>query len=150
MKRKVLFRALSGIPLGIALETVISVVISALWAGGEYLPYEPTLAETVGSPLGAMVLQTALCALLGAGFGGLSVVWALEGWSLARQTAVYFLGVSLVMMPVAWFTHWMEHTVAGFLGYFGVFVIIFAVIWLIQYARAKRDVRKLNEKLNKQ
>lgn len=150
MKRKAFFRALSGIPLGIALETVISIVISAVWAGGYYVAYEPTLAEAMGSELGAMVAQTALCALLGAGFGGLSVIWELENWSLVRQTGVYFLGASLVMLPVAYLNYWMEHSVAGCLGYFGIFAAVFAVIWLIQYARAKRDVRKLNQQLNKQ
>lgn len=150
MKRKVFLRVLNGVPLGIALETVISVVISAGWAGGDYLPYEPALAQAVGSGLGAMILQTVLSALLGAAFGGLSMIWELEGWSLARKTGVYFLGVSLAMMPIAWLTRWMEHSLWGFLGYFGVFAAIFAVIWLIQYARARRDVRKLNEKLKKQ
>lgn len=150
MKRKVLLRALSGIPLGIAIETVTSIVISALWAGGAYVSYEPSLVESMGSELRAMVLQTALCALLGAVFGGLSVIWELEDWSLVKKTGIYFLGASLGMLPIAWLTHWMEHSLGGFLGYFGTFAAIFAVVWLIQYARAKRDVRKLNERLNKQ
>lgn len=148
MKRKIFLRAVRGAPLGIALETVISIVISAFWAGGDYLPYEPTLAETVGSPLRAMVIQTALCALLGAGFGGLSVIWELEDWSLVKQTGIYFLGTSLVMLPIAYLNYWMEHSIAGCLSYFGIFVVIFAVIWLIQYIRGRRDVRKMNEKLS--
>lgn len=147
MKRTVILRALSGIPLGIALETVISIFISAVWAGGYYVPYEPTLEQVMGSELGAMVMQTALCALLGAAFGGLSVIWELDAWSIARQTGAYFLGASIAMLPIAYFNCWMEHTLAGFLEYFVLFAAIFAVIWLILHAKHRRDVRAINKKL---
>lgn len=148
MKRKIFLRAVHGAPLGIALGTIISILISAVWGGGYYAPCVPELVQELGSELGAMILQTALCALLGAMFGGASVVWEIESWSIVKQTGVYFLVASLSMMPIAYFTRWMEHSIAGCLSYFGIFVVIFAVIWLIQYIRGRRDVRKMNEKLS--
>ena len=72
----------------------------------------------------------------------------MESWSIARQTGVYFLIISLIMLPIAYATYWMEHSVAGVLGYFGVFVLIFAVIWGIQFAIGKRNVKKMNEKIS--
>lgn len=148
MKRKIFWRAVRGAPLGIALGTIISILISAVWGGGYYAPCVPELVRELGSELGAMVLQTALCALLGAMFGGASVVWEIESWSIVKQTGVYFLVASLSMMPIAYITRWMEHSIAGCLSYFGIFVVIFAVIWFIQYIRGRRDVRKMNEKLS--
>lgn len=148
MKRRIFLRAVRGAPLGIALGTIISILISAVWGGGYYAPCVFELVQELGSELGAMILQTALCALLGAMFGGASVVWEIESWSIVKQTGVYFLVASLSMMPIAYITRWMEHSIAGCLSYFGIFVVIFAVIWLIQYIRGRRDVRKMNEKLS--
>ena len=74
----------------------------------------------------------------------------LESWSLVRQTGVYFLIISLIMLPIAYAAYWMEHSVAGFLSYFGVFVLIFAVIWGVQFAIGKRNVKKMNEKISEE
>jgi len=43
---------------------------------------------------------------------------------------------------------WMEHSGAGILKYFGIFLIIYAFIWIGQYARIRKNVRALNQKLN--
>lgn len=36
---------------------------------------------------------------------------------------------ALVMMPVAYVSHWLEHSERGVLGYFGVFLGVFVVMW---------------------
>ena len=75
---------------------------------------------------------------------------AVESWSIARQTGVYFFIISLIMLPIAYVAYWMEHSVAGVLGYFGVFVLIFAVIWGIQFVIGKWNVKKMNEKISEE
>lgn len=42
----------------------------------------------------------------------------------------------------------MEHSVVGFLIYFGIFALIFVVIWIIQFGIGRYNVRKMNEKLS--
>lgn len=148
MKKKLFLRGVLGFPIGIAIGYVITICISLMWAGGHYSPCVPELAEALGSEIGAVALQALLCGLLGAGFAASSVIWEMESWSIARQTGVYFLIISLIMLPIAYATYWMEHSVAGVLGYFGVFVLIFAVIWGIQFAIGKRNVKKMNEKIS--
>ena len=76
--------------------------------------------------------------------GAGSVIWEIEQWSIARQTGTYFLAA---MMPVAYFSYWMEHSVRGFLIYFCIFTVIFIVIWLVQYMFMRRDVNNINAKL---
>ena len=63
---------------------------------------------------------------------------------------MYFLIISLIMLPIAYAAYWMEHSVAGFLSYFGVFVLIFAVIWGVQFAIGKWNVKKMNEKISEE
>lgn len=66
-----------------------------------------------------------------------------------KQTVIYFLIISFVMMPIAYFLYWMEHTITGFLSYLGTFVIIFIIVWLIQYIIGKHIVKNMNTNLLK-
>lgn len=147
MKKDALFRGLLGAPLGIALGQLITLAISLPGGAGAYIPCVPSLAQAMGSEVAAVALQTGLCALLGAAFGAGSVVWSLDHWSLAKQTGVYFLVISLAMLPIAYAAHWMEHSLRGILGYFLVYLAIFAGIWAIQYLTWRRRIGKLNQKL---
>lgn len=150
MKKKLFLRGALGFPIGIAIGYVITICISLRWAGGYYSPCVPELAEALGSEIGAVALQALLCGLLGTGFAASSVIWEMESWSLVRQTGVCFLSNSLIMLPIAYAMHWMEHSVAGFLSYFGVFVLIFVVIWGVQFAIGKQNVKKMNEKISEE
>ena len=144
MKKKILMRGALGLPLGISLGYVITILGSLVWASGYYSPCVPELVDIMGSEISAVVLQTVLCGLLGVVFGASSVIWEIEKWSIAKQTGIYFLVAAVVMMPVAYLSHWMEHSIKGFLIYFGVFTAIFIVIWLVQYVFIRRDVKKMN------
>lgn len=147
MKKEALLRGLLGVPLGIALGHIISLLASLGLAGGEFSPCVPSLVQAMGSEVAAVALQTGLSGLLGAAFGAGSVVWFLDHWSLVKQTGVYFLIGSLAMLPIAYLAHWMEHSLRGILGYFLIYLAIFAGIWAIQYLTWRRRIGKLNQKL---
>ena len=147
MKKEALLRGLLGVPLGIALGHIISLLASLGLAGGEFSPCVPSLVQAMGSEVAAVALQTGLSGLLGAAFGAGSVVWSLDHWSLVKQTGVYFLIGSLAMLPIAYLAHWMEHSLRGILGYFLIYLAIFAGIWAIQYLTWRRRIGKLNQKL---
>jgi len=147
MIRKIVLRGLLGFPIGIAIGYVISIIISLGWADGYYLPCVPELISAVGSEINAVVLQAFLCGLVGTGFAASSVIWEMENWSLVKQTGIYFITISVIMLPIAYFTYWMEHSIAGFLIYFGIFTLIFAVIWIMQVVAGRYYVRKMNENL---
>lgn len=147
MKKKIILNVLISFPIGIAIGQIITIVISLIY-GGKYYSCPPQLISDVGSEMGAVVLQTILCGIVGAGLGGTNVVWQVQKWSIFRQTAVYFAVACLIMLPVAYFMRWMEHSFAGFLIYFGIFVFIFIVFWGISYLINKRLAEKMNKKLN--
>ena len=148
MKKQIFTRALLGFPLGVAVGYIITIAVSLIWADGYYTPCVPELKELMGSEINAVMLQALLSGLLGAGFGGGSIIWELDNWSLVKQTGIYFLIISSLMLPVAYFTYWMEHSTAGFLSYFGIFVLIFTGIWIFQFFTGKRNVKKLKAGLN--
>ncbi|MEH2953208.1 DUF3021 domain-containing protein [Candidatus Merdisoma sp. JLR.KK011] len=145
MKKKILLRGALGFPLGITIGYIISIFVSLLWARGYYVPCEPELVTIMGNEIKAVIFQAVLCGILGAGFGGCSVIWEAEEWSLVKQTGIYFLLVSIIMMPAAYFNCWMEHSVGGFLSYFGIFVLIFVIVWVVQFLIGRQMVKKMND-----
>jgi hypothetical protein len=149
MKKKITSRALFGIPIGISIGYVITIIISAGWGNGAYLSCETALVEQFGSEVSAIIFQTALCALLGASCAAASVVWEVERWSIVKQTGIYFFILSVTMLPIAYFARWMERSIAGFLVYFGMFIVIFIAIWLVQYCIWKISIKRINEKVGK-
>lgn len=149
MKKKIILRGVFGIPLGITIGYLITIFFSLIWANGYYSPCVPELIAATGSEINAVIVQTLFCALLGIGFGAGSVIWEIESWSIVKQTGIYFVVVSVIMMPIAYLSYWMEHSIKGFLSYAGIFVLIFIIIWVIQFTIGKYTVKKMNANLYK-
>lgn len=149
LKKKLILRGILGFPIGIAVGYLITIFSSFVWANGYYSPCTPELISVMGNEINAVMFQTLLCGLLGMVCAGGSVIWEIENWNILKQTGIYFLVICAFMMPIAYFLYWMEHSAAGFFSYFMVFVLIFAVIWVIQFMIRKRDVEKMNANLYK-
>lgn len=150
MKKKVIFRGLLGFPLGVFLGYAITILISLVKADGYYSPCVPNLIDEIGSEIGAIVFQAVMSGILGASFGAASAIWENDKWSIAKQTGIYFAIVSITMLPIAYFTHWMEHSVAGFFLYFSVFIAIFIILWLVQYLIWKHKIETINKGIEKE
>ncbi len=149
MKKKITMRCILGFPIGIALGYIITIFSSLGWANGYYSPCVPELISVMGSEINAVILQTLLCGIIGSIFAASSVIWEIEHWSLVKQSGIYFLIILLTFIPIAYYMHWMEHSVKGVLSYLGIFVLIYIIIWVIQYVVGKKNVKEMNEGLNK-
>lgn len=149
MKKKIVLRGMLGFPIGVAIGYLITIVISLVWANGYYSPCVPELIAVMGNEINAVIFQTVLCGVLGMSFGVSSVIWEIEHWGVVMQTGIYFIVVSFVMMPVAYFTYWMEHSMKGFFSYFGIFALIFMIIWVMEFFIGKRNVKSMNANLYK-
>ena len=147
MKKKIIKRGLFGIPPGITMGYFITILISLGGKTGYYTPCVPELIAIMGNEINAVILQTVFCGILGAGFAASSAVWEMDSWSIVKQTGIYFAIISVIMLPIAYFAYWMEHSVVGFLIYFGIFTLCFVIIWVIQFGIGRYNVRKMNEKL---
>lgn len=149
MKEKILFRGAIGFPIGISIGYGITILISVIFAGGYYSPCVPELITAMGNEINAVIVQALLCGLLGTGFGASSVIWEIDNWGIVKQTGIYFLIVSVIMMPIAYFNYWMAHSIVGFLSYFGIFTFIFVIVWITEFFIGKHNVRKMNEILHR-
>ena len=146
MKKMILRRCLAGAPIGLAISTAITIIISLNIGDGKYYAVTPEMTADCGSEIMAVVIQ-ALCSMLyGAAFSGASLVWNTD-WSLTKMTAVHFLICSAATFPTAYLMRWMEHSVGGVLLYFVQFVVIYVIIWIISYMATKRKIEAFNKKI---
>ena len=149
MKKELLKRCLFGAPIGLAMSTVITILISLVVGDGVYYAVVPSLAADMGGELNAMLLQTGLSMIYGAAWAGASVIWDAEHWSLLKMTLVHLLVTSLATFPIAYFARWMPHNATGVLIYIGIFIAIYVGVWLGQYSGMKKRIAAMNAKLPK-
>lgn len=147
MKKKLFIRCLIGAPIGLAVSTIITIIISLTVSDGKFYAVVPELITDCGSEINAVLLQ-AICSLLyGAAWAGASVIWENENWSILRQTVTHLIICSLATFPIAYFMRWMNHSVSGVLIYFGIFLGIYLIIWLSQYTSMKKRVEQMNRRV---
>lgn len=144
--KKAITRVLIGAPIGLAISTVITIIISLFRNDGLYHAVVPELVNDLGTEMNAVLVQALLSMLYGAAYAGASVIWELD-WSLLRQTLTHLCICSLATFPTAYFMHWMEHSVKGACIYFGIFFAIYLIIWLSMYSKMKRRVAIINRKV---
>jgi len=147
MLRLAVKRGFSGVPLGIFISYIITVIISVAIGDGYYHPVVPALADQFGSEINAVVFQAVMAGFQGAAAGAASVIWNLERWSLAKQGGIYFIVLAAITFPTAYLAHWIQRTAAGVLLYIAGFVVIYVIICTINYVVWRAQIKKINSKM---
>lgn len=143
---KALRRALIGMPIGLMISTIITIIHSLNKGDGLYYPVVPALIDDCGTEIIAVLIQFFCSLLYGAVYAGATVIWETD-WSLTKMTVVHLLVISVITLPVAYFMQWMKHSLGGFLFYFGIFIVIYAIIWITAYFKTRKNVNDLNKKM---
>lgn len=141
-------RGLFGIPLGVFIGYLITILISLTINDGSFYPCVPQLITVLGSEIAAVTFQAVLCGILGSCSAMSSVVFQMEHWSITKMTVIHFLILSFCMLPTAYFTYWVNHSISGILSYFGIFLVMYALIWVIQRVIWKKQLKAINQKLS--
>ncbi len=147
-RKKAFLRGVIGIPIGVTIGYGITVVMSLRFGGGSFSPVVPAMVEAFGAESVAVAAQFGLMCLMGFVFAFASCAWEVEEWSLLKQTVLHFCTITPTAMFVAWACRWAEYTPGGMWGYFGIFVVIYVTIFVIEMLAARAKVKGANEKLN--
>lgn len=148
MKKKLLVRSLLGAPIGVMVSLIITVIFSLCLGYGEYFPAPHELIAWCGGNETTAVIVQMLCSLfVGAVFGGASVIWNIENWSLLKQTLVHFAIITIPFFGVGYIMNWMPHHLFGALGYIGGFIVVYLIMWCSLYFSIKAKIKKMNKQL---
>ncbi len=78
-----------------------------------------------------------------------TVMYEIEEWSIARATVTHFVVSFFTLYAVAFVQEWFTPWSIGFWVMTIVCILIYFIIWLTQYLIFKREIRKMNEELQK-
>jgi hypothetical protein len=151
IRRSIIIYALLGFPLGIAIGTVILLIMSFFAGDGNLHPVTPFMLTWLPNELVAFFLQTVLCGILGSVCAGASPIFQIDRWSLARQTVTHFLLLSVTMITIASICGWAGRdglSLLGTLSYAGIFVVIYLLIWASLSLYWRNWIKKANSRLS--
>jgi len=80
---------------------------------------------------------------------GSTVIYEIEKWSISRATLTHFLITFGSIYLVGFALGWFRFGEPAFWIFTAAMVAAYILIWLIQYMAYKRQVRKMNEDLQK-
>lgn len=150
MKKYVLPRATVGFAVGVTLGIAVILCISLSLGGSQVFLVTPDFQRLCGgNELLAFSLECLLMGFIGVAFAEASISFSMEGWSFIRQYLVFCLSSAAVWIPVCllcWFPRNLHGLLCLVLSFGGTYL----VNWFVQLAVARRNVRRMNEKLKKE
>ena len=131
----------------LVIQMVVTLIISPMNGGREFIPVLPEFAARFINPYIAVYVQLFLVGLTSVAFGAGSIIMELERLSLLAQSIIYMLVTMAVWVPVGCVC-WGLHKYPGAMVSVGIsYLIAYIVSWVIQYRQCKRNIQKINEKL---
>ena len=116
-------------------------------AGFWYLGAGEALAAS--SQPNDLTLHLLLSGVLGMVANGSSVLYEIETWSIARATITHFIIAMGIFYAVAFTLRWFAPTDPVCWIMSVVLIIVYFIIWMIQYLIYKHRVNRMNEELKK-
>lgn len=129
-----------GFLLGAAIGNLIA------WFFGSYV--SSMLVARMGSVPAAILVQSLVSGLYGSFALAGTLFYDIEQWSLTRSSVMHFLVIAVLYVPAAMFLGWAD-SATEILIVEGILLVAYFIIWLVIYLRYKKEVRSLNEMLNK-
>lgn len=137
--------------LGLTIGTMISIITSAVFGQGAYLPLNPF------STMGAYYLSNfnqvtvmLICVLIWAAIG---ILFQLadkifeQDWSLLRMTTTHFCITALGFTPLSILAGWFPLNFASLLFFWFIFVLVYALLFFLNYRKMERQIRDINGRL---
>lgn len=147
MKKKLLFSALFGAPIGVTISLIITIIFSLCLGKGEYYPAPHELIDWCGNSVTAVIVQMLCSLFIGAVSACSFIIWKIEKWSLLKQTLVHFAVLAVPYFGIGYILNWLPHHLYGALGYAAGFILVYVAIWFSIYFSTKFKISKMNKQL---
>lgn len=145
---KTLKRAGLGFVIGVFVGDLIAILTGTSNTGAITFASKQLLEMAGGSPVISMLLQSLFSGLYGAVcFAGMSF-YDTDRLPLAAATALHCALIVLLFIPISILLGWVSSVVET-LFIAGCQIVGFFIIWLIMYLAFKKQVRELNELMDK-
>jgi hypothetical protein len=127
LKTKFIIRALIGFSLGLLFGAFMLMVGS----DDAFMLNRPLVF--------AHIVCSGIMGLVG---NGGAIVYDLENWGIIKATFIHFTVTFMTMIAISEVLGWFSHDILLFV--FLAFTAVYVIIWLIEYAIGKKQVKELN------
>jgi hypothetical protein len=133
---------------GVTIGFLFSLAFSFLFGATQYYPSSPRFVARFQTPLQATAVSALLWVLIGLVFGYGTLIFEIEEWSLLRRTVVTCLVYYVGFLPLAIAAGWFPLDWKWIAVFTGIYLLIYAIIWAINYWVAEAQVRRINQGLS--
>lgn len=137
--------------LGVTIGCLISIIMAGFFGGGYYLPVNPhstmgaIYLERFSQPI-IMLISVAIWGAIGILFQAADKIFE-QDWSLMRMTVTHFLVTALGFTPLAILAGWFPVNLTGLLFFWLLFILIYALLFVINYKKMEASVQAINRHL---
>ncbi|MGQ7353887.1 DUF3021 domain-containing protein [Streptococcus suis] len=137
--------------MGVTIGSLISIIMAGFFGRGYYLPVNPH--STMGAiylarfsqPM-VMLISVLIWGAIGVLFQAADKIFE-QDWSLMRMTATHFLVTAIGFTPLAILAGWFPVNLAGLLFFWLIFVLVYALLFFINYKKMEASVQAINRHL---
>ncbi|WP_105141678.1 DUF3021 domain-containing protein [Streptococcus suis] len=137
--------------MGVTIGSLISIIMAGFFGGGYYLPVNPH--STMGAiylvrfsqPM-VMLISVLIWGAIGVLFQAADKIFE-QDWSLMRMMATHFLVTAIGFTPLAILAGWFPVNLAGLLFFWLLFILIYALLFFINYKKMEASVQAINRHL---
>ena len=147
MLKKIIKRVLIGFIYGIFIGQTILILESLFKGDGNFHFVSEYLLAHTNTELAAVIAQYFITGIIGVTFASTTVIFELDRWSLVAQTALHFVITSVVMFFAGFFCGWFPHTAISTLIWFGVFIVVYIIMWLSFTLYYRKKTKEINNAL---
>lgn len=144
MIKNAMFRFCNGYAYAILITMIVHGII--VMATG-HIPMLPEYMEKFDTEVAAYIVQMLLIGLISAVASAGSVIMELKKIGLLVQSALYFILMATVWIPVGCYLWGLHKYPTTLISFTLSLLCTYAICWGIQYRICMRDVEQINKKL---
>lgn len=150
MIKRITNRFFLGIPFGITLGLIVTIVFAYLTNQTFYQMIVNRFGNYANNSLDNLTVTVILWALLGSLFFVAALIFTIEYWSFVKKVIIHFFVTVSVFMVIAYALGWYSLSVGGFIDQIITFIVIYALFFVHDMVQAKRNVTAINNKLKRE
>jgi hypothetical protein len=145
-------RIYQGLSRGIMIGLTMALIFSSIFGGNKFYPVSPVsfMGEIYYAHLNEnliMFIAVVLWGCIGLLFQFTSLIFTHTDWSITKTTVMHFMISYIGFLPLAILSGWFPLYISAILMFTFIFIIIYFIMWYINYSKAKKMVAAINNVL---
>lgn len=143
--KKVVIVLSTGALLGIAFGYLVTLIVSAIFADGNFTLTDQFMAS-YDNEVSAFMAQTVIWTIVGVIYAACNFIWE-NSWGEIKQSLVAGCIYLVTILLAAFFGGWIDWSISSVIMFIVIFFGIFIAIWIVIYLWGKNNINEINKKL---